>query len=119
MKPDSGWISARYQIAWLLGLIVSIAIVVQLERLDLGISLDGPEDSSTIDGLRTRVPDIQAASAEELAAVMLALSAAGLQDPDPSLTAEAAALLDAIPPHLAADPLLIEAGAIMQRVFGL
>lgn len=36
MRKDSGWVAARGQIAWILALIVSITIIVQLEQVDFG-----------------------------------------------------------------------------------
>ena len=129
MRTDSGWTSARGQIAWLLGLVVSTAIVVHLERLELGGILVGLDtnplsqqhlsDQITLDDLRARVSNADPARTEDVVALLLALSSAAILNDDPELRDDAAALLGEIPAPIADDPLIIEASAITRRIFDL
>ncbi len=126
---DNPWIAARGQIAWILALLVSTAIVVQLERLDLGSRLavlnsNPTGDSGWAQVLReARVQAEANDSLEPTAQVILlmSLSLAGMQpDADSEMLAtEAAAVIDALGNDLEPDPLVEDAVALAQRVFGL
>ena len=130
MKANNGWTMARGQIAWILALIVSTAIVIQLERLEIGArlgSLDSnplaeadPAWSQALHDARGQTPDPGNAAPQDQAALLLALSLAALQDDaDTALLAEeAAAVIDAIGALAAADPLVSDAKAMARRVFG-
>lgn len=129
MKANSGWIMARGQIGWILGLIVSTAIVIQLERLEIGArlgSLDAnplaeaePAWSQALHDLRAQTPDPANAAPQDQAALLLALSLAGLQEGanTSQLAAEVTATIDAIGLSDASDPLVIEATEVARRVF--
>lgn len=131
MTPNNGWRMARGQIAWILGLIVSTAIVIQLERLELGTrfgALDAnplaeaePAWAQALHDARARAPDPANAAPQDQAALLLALSMAALQGAadTPSLAPEAAAVIDAIGPLAASDPLVSDAASLARRVFGL
>jgi len=131
MKGRNGWVAARGQIAWILALLVSTAIVVQLERLELGsrpavldtnpLTEDGPAWALALHEARAQAPDPSNATPIAQASLLLALSLAALQpDADTEmLAAEAAAAIDAFGSLTEHDPLVDDALALTRRVFGL
>ena len=131
MKARNGLIMARGQMAWILGLLVSTAIVVQLERLELGSRLAVLEtnplaqtDPASAQALRdARIPTLDPGSAtpSQQAELLLALSLVALQPGAnrDALEAEAVSVIDAIGVNADDDPLLRDAVTLAQRVFGL
>ena len=131
MKTNNGWITARGQIAWVLALIVSTAIVIQLERLDVGSRLSTLEinpmtasDSpwpEVLKEARSRTADPSNATSQDQAALLLALALSVLQGhADKSeLAAEAESAIDAIGPVAERDALLHNALNVARGVFGL
>jgi len=131
MKNPSGWVAARGQIAWILALLISTGIVIQLERLDLGSRLGTLEANPfaeprealprPLEQARARAPDPASAAAADQAALLLALSLAALQrDADRgALSAEAAAAVEAIEAAGDPGPLVNDALTLTRRVFGL
>ncbi len=129
MRDNSPWIAARGQIAWILALLVSTAIVVQLERLELGARLAVLNSNPMGDNGWTQVlreARVQAEANDRFeptaqVILLLSLSLAGMQpEADKALLAtEAAAVIKAIGPDLGSDPLVEDAVALAQRVFGL
>lgn len=130
MKANSGWTMARGQIAWILALMISTAIVIQLERLDIGAqfaSLDSnplaeaePAWAQMLIDARAQAPDPANASPQDQAALLLALSLAGLQEDAEMLrlAEEATAAIEAISLSDETPPIVVEAVAIALRVFG-
>lgn len=131
MKIRNAWIAARGQMAWILALLVSTAIVVQLERLDLGsrvadrdansLAQGGPALEQTLRDARARVAEPSSAKPKAHATLLLALSLAALQPQaaTETLADEAAAVIDAIGSLSAQDPLVHDAVALTRRVFEL
>jgi len=129
MKGRNGWVAARGQIAWILALLVSTAIVVQLERLELGsrpavldtnpLTEDGPAWALALHEARAQAPDPSNATPIAQASLLLALSLAALQpDADTEmLAAEAAAAIDAIGSLTEPDPLVDDVVALTRRIF--
>jgi len=129
MKGRNGWVAARGQIAWILALLVSTAIVVQLERLELGsrpavldtnpLTEGGPAWPLALHEARAQAPDPSSATPIAQASLLLALSLAALQpDADTEmLAAEAAAVIDAIGSLTESDPLVDDVVALTRRVF--
>jgi len=130
MKANSGWTTARGQIAWILGLIISTAIVIQLERLDIGAQLASldtnplanaePAWMQVLHNARAQAPDPVNASPQDQAALLLALSLAGLQEgADTLLLAnEATATITEIGLSADSDTLVNDALAVVLRVYG-
>lgn len=130
MTPNNGWSMARGQLAWILGLIVSTAIVIQLERLDISARLGSldtnplaepqPTWAQALQNARMQAPDPGSATPQNQAALLLALSVAGLQEEAETirLADEVAAVIDAISLSDESDPLVTDATAVARRVFG-
>ena len=129
MKGRNGWVAARGQIAWILALLVSTAIVVQLERLELGshpavldtnpLAEGGSAWALALREARAKAPDPRSATPTAQASLLLALSLAALQ-PDANtemLAAEAAAVIDSIGSLTVPNPLVDDVVALTRRVF--
>lgn len=131
MKPRSGWSAARGQIAWILALIVSTGIVIQLERLDLGLRLAQLETGSltkveppwslTLRAARAAAPDPGQASQSEQLALVLALAMAGLHsDADPeALATEARAVINALGPDALQNAMVRDGVNLLKRIIGV
>ena len=129
MKANSGFTMARGQIAWVFGLIVSTAIVIQLERLEIGARLGSldtnplaevePAWSQALHEARAQTPDPGTATPQDQAILLLALAQAGLQAGanTSELAAEVATVINAIGNLEEADPLVTYAAEVALRVF--
>lgn len=131
MIKHSGLHAARGQIAWILALILSTAVVVKLEQLELGSRLSAltsnPRAQSelsietTLQQARLRAADPANAAVIDQAHLLIALSLAGTREvskPD-MLTQEAMRAVAAIESTGPSDPILLHALALCRRVFGV
>lgn len=129
MKLRESLAMARGQIAWILALVVSTAIIIQLERVDFEGQLSllernplaqvapgsGDAALNTARAALAGASDDPQAQAQMLTALVLAAIADGTDD---TLSAEADALLIALPPTSdIAEPVLKSAVAIARTVF--
>jgi len=131
MKNSSGWRAARGQIAWILGLLISTAIVIQLELIDLGpksmvLDTNSMAQNETIWSqallqARSRATDPRTASSQDQVALLLALSLTALESERirEMLQAEALGVINALGNIADPDPLLTEAVALTRQIFRL
>ncbi|MBQ2262789.1 MAG: hypothetical protein II336_15635 [Loktanella sp.] len=131
MMLSDGWVLARGQIAWILGLLVSTGVVIQLERLELGSrlsTLDSPRLSAPdaaaqqrLDELRTNPDLLMSASLADQLAVLLALSSIGIQSTEnfDELRREAGAIIENLSMIEEPDPRLEKAMSLTSDIFGL
>lgn len=131
MTKHSGLHAARGQIAWILALIVSTAIVVKLEQLELGSRLAALTTNPlaetelaadiTLQQARLRAADPANAAVIYQIQLLLALSLEGTRngaDLD-TLTVEAAQTIAAIESAAPSDPVLLDAIRLCRAVFGI
>lgn len=131
MIKHSGLHAARGQIAWLLALILSTAVVVKLEQLELGSRLSalvsnplaqtGLTIDATLEQARLRAADPANAAVTDQAHLLIALSLAGTQEtvkPE-MLVQEAEQAIAAIESTAPRDPVLLQAIALCRKVFAL
>ncbi|MFN3663394.1 hypothetical protein [Yoonia sp.] len=131
MIKHSGLHAARGQIGWILALIVSTAVVVKLEQLELGAQfatltvnpLAEPALPLDHDLARARLlaPDPATAAPMDQARLLIALSLAGTQDAADfdALAAEAAQTVADVEATVPSDPVLLNAIALCRSVFAL
>ena len=131
MTKSSGLYEARGQIAWILALIISTAIVVRLEQLELGSQLSVLASNPlaetelagdiTLQQARLRAPDPATASPTDQIHLLTALILAGTQGTADMavLAAEAADTIAAIEGGDPADPALRDAISLSRSFFGL
>jgi hypothetical protein len=131
MQRFEGLHAARGQIAWILALILSTAIVVQLERLDVGSQLTVLAQNPLADAAlshdialeqaRSRAPDPATAAAEDQVNLLLTLAMAANDDPATltDLRPQADEVVTAIAASDPSDPAVISAMALVVTVFDL
>ncbi|MFO8126220.1 hypothetical protein [Yoonia sp.] len=129
MMKHSGLHAARGQIAWIIALIVSTAIVVKLEQLELGSRLSALSSNPLaqteltadiiLEQARLRAADPANAAVTDQVHLLIALSLAGtLEGADlDALTDEAARTIAAIERIAPSDPVLLDAVALCRSVF--
>lgn len=131
MTKTSGLYEARGQMAWILALIISTAVVVRLEQLELGSQLSmlatNPLAETelaadiTLQQARLRVTDPATATVPDQIHLLAALVLAGTQEGADiaALRADAAQTIAAIQSTDPSDPLLLTAMSLCHDVFGL
>lgn len=131
MTKTSGLYEARGQMAWILALIISTAVVVRLEQLELGSQLSmlatNPLAETelaadiTLQQARLRVTDPATATVPDQIHLLAALVLAGTQEGADiaALRADAAQTIAAIQSTDPSDPLLLNAMSLCRDVFGL
>jgi len=131
MTKTSGLYEARGQIAWILALIISTAVVVRLEQLELGSQLSvlatNPLAETELAGditlqqARLRVADPAIATVPDQIHLLAALVLAGTQDNADldALRTEAAQTVAAIESTSPTDPVLLDAINLCRSTFGL
>lgn len=131
MTKTSGLYEARGQIAWILALIVSTAVVVRLEQLELGSQMSTLTTNPlaeiemasdiTLQQARLKVDDLTTASVTDQVYLLTALVLVAMQDGADiaALHEEAAQTIAAIESTNPTDRVLLDAIRLCRGVFNI
>lgn len=131
MIKHSSLHAARGQIAWILALIVSTAIVVKLEQLQLGSRLSALASNPlaeteltanfVLEQARLRAADPANAAVSDQLHLLIALSLTGTQESTDrnTMIEEVSQTIEAIESTAPSDPALLDALALCRSVFSI